>query len=203
MLLCFAYMHRRNTRASNVPKDSQPSESPSHVGEPLYAANQANGHDLKASRIDSTGAPNINPHSTSTTNQSSSTASRNSITAQSSSSHNPFPAAPPHNIARDKLDISLGNKNTRQDLLREALFSEWKDDATNADLGDPAELQKKDPLATQLWRLYSKTKTQLPNQERMENLTWRLMAMNMKRQEREHARWVVRRSPCIHSQVLD
>ncbi|KAL9100056.1 MAG: hypothetical protein Q9187_009411, partial [Circinaria calcarea] len=49
-------------------------------------------------------------------------------------------------------------------------------------------MQKNDPLATQIWKLYSKTKTQLPNQERMENLTWRMMAMSLKRKEREQAR---------------
>lgn len=49
-------------------------------------------------------------------------------------------------------------------------------------------MQKKDPLATQIWKLYSKAKTQLPNAERMENLTWRMMAMSMKKraeQQRE------------------
>jgi GATA-binding protein len=46
-------------------------------------------------------------------------------------------------------------------------------------------MQRKDPLATQIWKLYSRTKAQLPNQERMENLTWRMMAMSLKRKERE------------------
>lgn len=46
-------------------------------------------------------------------------------------------------------------------------------------------MQKNDPLATQVWKLYSKTKSQLPNQERMANFTWRMMAMSLKRQEKE------------------
>ena len=83
------------------------------------------------------------------------------------------------------LDISKENQNTRKDLLRESFFPNWKDDAASAGLADPDEMQKQDPLATQIWKLYSKTKTQLPNQERMENLTWRMMAMNLKRKERE------------------
>lgn len=90
---------------------------------------------------------------------------------------------------RDKLDISPEIKQTRKDLLREAFFPDWKDDASSADLGNPDEMQRKDPLGTQIWKLYSKTKTQLPNQERMENLTWRMMAMNLKRKEREQARY--------------
>ena len=51
----------------------------------------------------------------------------------------------------------------------------------------PEEMQKKDPLGTQIWKLYSKTKTRLPNQERMENLTWRMMAMNLRRREQMQA----------------
>lgn len=88
------------------------------------------------------------------------------------------------------MDISPENKQTRKNLLRESFFSDWKDDAASADFGDPDEMQKKDPLGTQIWKLYSKTKSQLPNQERMENLTWRMMAMNLKRKEREQARYV-------------
>lgn len=38
---------------------------------------------------------------------------------------------------------------------------------------------KKDPLATQVWRLYTKAKDTLPNASRMENLTWRMMAMTL------------------------
>ncbi|KAM0282244.1 hypothetical protein ACHAQH_003108 [Verticillium albo-atrum] len=62
--------------------------------------------------------------------------------------------------------------------------------------GDTPELlQQEDPLATQVWKFFSKTKQSLPNQERMENLTWRMMAMNMKkkRQEEEASR-IVRQS---------
>ena len=54
-------------------------------------------------------------------------------------------------------------------------------------------MQKKDPLATQIWKLYSRTKTNLPNQERMENLTWRMMAMHLRRREQAAAQYV---RPC-------
>lgn len=115
--------------------------------------------------------------------------SRPSRPTQPQSSHNQHNLAPaPYAATRDKLDISPGNKQTRKDLLRESFFSDWKDDASSADLGDPNDMRKNDPLGTQIWKLYSKTKSQLPNQERMENLTWRMMAMNLKRKEREQAR---------------
>jgi GATA-binding protein, other eukaryote len=91
-----------------------------------------------------------------------------------------------------KLDLSPAEAIARRELLRESLFPSWKDDASSAGLESPDEMQKKDPLATQIWKLYSKTKTQLPNQQRMENLTWRMMGMNLRRRkEREQARYVM------------
>ncbi|KAH7335898.1 hypothetical protein B0J17DRAFT_668319 [Rhizoctonia solani] len=37
------------------------------------------------------------------------------------------------------------------------------------------------PLAAQVWKMYAKTKAGLPHQQRMENLTWRMMAMALKK----------------------
>jgi GATA-binding protein len=72
-------------------------------------------------------------------------------------------------------------------MLSDAIFPEWKTGVPRG--GDnPEEMQKNDPLAAQIWKLYTRTKSQLPNQERMENLTWRMMAMSLKRKEREQAR---------------
>lgn len=84
---------------------------------------------------------------------------------------------------------STANSNapTQDGMLSDAIFPEWKTGAPRG--GDnPDELQKSDPLAAQIWKLYTRTKSQLPNQERMENLTWRMMAMSLKRKEREQAR---------------
>jgi len=47
----------------------------------------------------------------------------------------------------------------------------------------PAELAKNDPLAAQVWKAYAKAKAQMPNGPRMENLTWRLMHMTLKKTE--------------------
>lgn len=93
-------------------------------------------------------------------------------------------------------DFSFGSpfsptaSSTAQDgLLDDPIFPEWTSGAPRG--GDnPDELQRQDPLAAQIWRLYSKTKANLPNQERMENLTWRMMAMSLKRKEREQLRYV-------------
>lgn len=75
----------------------------------------------------------------------------------------------------------------QSELLQDAVFPTWKDDGATEGLETPEELQRQDPLGTQIWKLYSRTKTRLPNQERMENLTWRMMAMNLKRREKEQA----------------
>lgn len=52
---------------------------------------------------------------------------------------------------------------------------------------DPAALAKEDPLATQIWRMYAKQRDQLPNAARMENLTWRLMSLSLRKQRNRTA----------------
>jgi hypothetical protein len=42
--------------------------------------------------------------------------------------------------------------------------------------------KKKDPLSSQVWRMYTKAKDNLPNGSRLENLTWRMMAMTLKKE---------------------
>ena len=90
------------------------------------------------------------------------------------------------------LDLPNPDDVARDELLRDAVFPEWKDDSGgDMSLESPEELQKKDPLGTQIWKLYSRTKTRLPNQERMENLTWRMMAMNLRRREQMQAAYEI------------
>ncbi|SNX86194.1 related to transcription factor ScGATA-6 [Melanopsichium pennsylvanicum] len=52
---------------------------------------------------------------------------------------------------------------------------------------DPDQMAKKDPLATQVWKMYAKQRTQLPNGARMENLTWRMMAMTLRKKKEQEA----------------
>ena len=93
--------------------------------------------------------------------------------------------------SRNKLDTSSGQERARNEVLQDAFFPSWKDDAGGAEFGQPDEMAKQDPLGIQMWKLFSRTKAQLPNQERMDNLTWRMMSMNLKRKEMEEARWVL------------
>ncbi|KAK8434921.1 hypothetical protein IWX49DRAFT_500948 [Phyllosticta citricarpa] len=97
-----------------------------------------------------------------------------------------------------KLDLSPTESAARNGVLKETFFPRWKNDAV-ADLDDPEEMQKKDPIGTQIWRLYNKQKSQLPNSERMENLTWRMMSMNLRRMRRQSAQ---SRARCMSSMVL-
>jgi GATA-binding protein len=88
---------------------------------------------------------------------------------------------PPESTAN--LDSTLEDAAARRGMLEEPFFSTLKNDAGSADLENSQRMQENDPLATQIWKLYSKAKSQLPNAERMENLTWRMMAMSMRRAE--------------------
>ena len=99
----------------------------------------------------------------------------------------------PHpNRSGNKLDPFPERQQTQQKVFQDAsLFPNWRDDAGGATLGQPDEMAKQDPLGIQMWKLYSRTKAQLPNQERMDNLSWRMMAMNLRRKkEMEEARYV-------------
>jgi len=77
--------------------------------------------------------------------------------------------------------------------LRDSFFDGWKE--KERDDFSPAELQRQDPLGTQMWKLYHKTKGQLPNSERLENLTWRMMSMNMRRKETERQGYAIWTGP--------
>lgn len=57
--------------------------------------------------------------------------------------------------------------------------------ATPAAIGPPDEHAKNDPLATQVWKAYAKARGGLPNGPRMENLTWRLMHMTLKKVDKD------------------
>lgn len=61
-----------------------------------------------------------------------------------------------------------------------------EDEAEDQDL-NPEEMSKKDPLAAQVWKMYAKQRSQLPNGARMENLTWRMMAMTLRKKKEQEA----------------
>ena len=109
----------------------------------------------------------------------------------SSSQAAPSSRATTQDLHGGNLDLPSPDSVARSDLLRDAVFPDWGNDGGGGAIESPEEMQKKDPLGTQIWKLYSRTKTRLPNQERMENLTWRMMAMNLKRREQMQALYVL------------
>ncbi|THV05070.1 hypothetical protein K435DRAFT_850274 [Dendrothele bispora CBS 962.96] len=63
---------------------------------------------------------------------------------------------------------------------------------------NPEELAKEDPLATQVWKMFARTKATLPHAQRMENITWRMMALALKKKKEEED---AARSP--HTDIQD
>lgn len=69
-------------------------------------------------------------------------------------------------------------------------FASPRRSSQTADLGSPVaeapdadSMAKKDPLAAQVWKAYARAKETLPHGQRMENLTWRMMHLTMKKKE--------------------
>ena len=63
--------------------------------------------------------------------------------------------------------------------------------AANNDQALENEVEKmaaRDPIAAQVWRMYARTKATLPHAQRMENLTWRMMTMALKRRNEEEGK---------------
>lgn len=99
-----------------------------------------------------------------------------------------------------KLD-SPASEAARRGVLSESFFPAWKDDSSSSKMDSPETMQKKDPLGIQIWKLYARTKSQLPNKERMDNLSWRMMSMNMKMKHQQQNSTLVpdqqRRNKCV------
>ncbi|KAL0079541.1 global nitrogen regulator protein [Phycomyces blakesleeanus] len=78
----------------------------------------------------------------------------------------------------------LKHADLADQVLGHALFPQRKD-----------EPEIKDPLSSQVWRMYTKAKDSLPNGSRLENLTWRMMAMNLTKKKDEKAGLVESETP--------
>ncbi|RFU73764.1 nitrogen regulatory area [Trichoderma arundinaceum] len=116
-----------------------------------------------------------------------------------------FPRRPDSHRSTDRIfarmdtrddHVALTNGNTaalrsgqttspsKDNVLGSALFPSLETAAAGS--SDSLEqMQSKDPLAAQIWKFFSKTKQQLPNQQRMENLTWRMMALNLRKRQQQ------------------
>lgn len=98
------------------------------------------------------------------------------------------PSELPAGLRDLRLDLSAAlYPNAQDDFLKTSEFPPFQK-ATMDSSQSPEEMQKEDPLATQVWKFFSKTKHMLPNQQRMENLTWRMMALNLRKKQQEEER---------------
>ncbi|KAJ4298562.1 Sodium- and chloride-dependent GABA transporter 1 [Collariella sp. IMI 366227] len=79
-----------------------------------------------------------------------------------------------------RLDLAMTQAGTHHDLLRASAFPPFQQSIARENQCLD-EMQHQDPLATQMWKFYAKTKLLLPAQERMENLSWRLMHLKLQR----------------------
>jgi GATA-binding protein len=99
------------------------------------------------------------------------------------------------------MELSPTEDSVRRGVLEDAIFPAFSNDAGSASVESPAQLQKDDPLGTQIWKLYARAKTQLPNSERMENLSWRLMSLNMRRAEQARNKGYGRATFCTRTHI--
>jgi len=79
-----------------------------------------------------------------------------------------------------RLEPQLTPGGAHHDMLRATAFPPFQQGASR-ESQSLEEMQRQDPLATQIWRFYARTKQLLPAQERMENLTWRMMHLKLLR----------------------
>ncbi|KAJ9612175.1 Sodium- and chloride-dependent GABA transporter 1 [Cladophialophora chaetospira] len=157
-----------------------PADHPHHSSGPAQQLSLSLD-DAESSTWSSSIESNTTANTTSTSQSPANLSSRGTSNFSSNNSHTSKSANHPLN---SNLDLPTPDALARNEsLLRDAVFPDWKDDTSPSDVESPTEMQKKDPLGTQIWKLYSRTKSRLPNQERMENLTWRMMAMNLRRRE--------------------
>lgn len=82
------------------------------------------------------------------------------------------------------IDFTKHEIPTHFDFLQPSIFPNHQNGMSGNDQ-TLEEMQQNDPLATQVWRYFRNTKQRLPNQERMENLTWRMMHYPLRRRSEE------------------
>ncbi|KAK8024180.1 hypothetical protein PG993_012246 [Apiospora rasikravindrae] len=112
---------------------------------------------------------------------------------QGNSQHANFTAADensPSDLRMQELKLGLhpypgaGGDNGAHGILASSIFPTWRDGMASQD-EDLEQMQQSDPLATQIWRFFKQTKQNLPCQERMENLTWRMMHAKLRKKGQE------------------
>ncbi|ROT37560.1 hypothetical protein SODALDRAFT_279799 [Sodiomyces alkalinus F11] len=102
--------------------------------------------------------------------------------SSSSSSQTPK-GRPPSTFDLDfSMALDQQPKGAHDRILKSAAFPHLQQPAImTADDQGLDQIRREDPLVTQMWKFFHRTKQSLPNQERMENLSWRLMAIDLRK----------------------
>ena len=82
-------------------------------------------------------------------------------------------------------DLNMTYSKASNGLMGSAIFPFLSTAAAGSDI---EEAGRDDPLATQVWRFFHHSKRLLPNQDRMENLTWRMMNMQLQKTKKDQER---------------
>lgn len=90
-----------------------------------------------------------------------------------------MPSLTPASTLGSSHNASPADHVAGEDVLEDSLFPQLKSDEPN----DVEELQKEDPLGVDVWKFYRK-QSQLPDAERMQNMTWRMMTINLRKAQR-------------------
>ena len=114
----------------------------------------------------------------------------------SGSQHTPSSVASPRPPPPKATSKPSKSSNIVSDIMNDQLFKQPElpnasqamsrrpsHESVNHDQLSPEESAKKDPLATQIWKAYAQGRETLPNGARMENLTWRMMHLTLRKQE--------------------
>jgi GATA-binding protein len=105
-------------------------------------------------------------------------------------------------LRESRLDLPLTHGAAHPDMLRSAAFQPFQQNMMREGQSLD-EMQRQDPLATQIWKFYARTKQLLPAQERMENLTWRMMHLKLQRTRAANAiKYVFRLAAVSKTTVL-
>ncbi|OJD31766.1 nitrogen regulatory protein area [Diplodia corticola] len=87
---------------------------------------------------------------------------------------------PASTLASSHDPSSPSHHHTCDDVLEDTVFPELKKNEES----DVDELQKEDPMGIDMWKFY-RNQSNVPDAERMENMTWRMMAINLRKAQQK------------------
>ncbi|KAH7061470.1 hypothetical protein B0J12DRAFT_296820 [Macrophomina phaseolina] len=94
-----------------------------------------------------------------------------------------MPSLTPASTLDSSVDASPSRYAAGDEVLDDTVFPEFK----NNEESNLEEHQREDPLGVDMWKFYRK-QSRLPDAGRMENMTWRMMAINLRKVQQQGQR---------------